>query len=86
MERDAQGRRTLEQAWQAWGATLAGILAFDGWLLASGRPSLSDGAGRHPIMATAGLTYLFCHFRRWPRFLGSLDPLSMAARLISSHR
>lgn len=65
-----------------WALALAPVLAYDAWLIASGKDSLSARGGRHPVAALAFVAYLGCHLMSRPRCLSRFDPLHLAAERI----
>lgn len=70
----------------AWALGLAPLLAWDAWLVRSGRPSLSAHAGAHRGVTAVALGYLGAHLlvgERAPERLRSLDPLHAIGRRLA---
>lgn len=48
-----------------WGIVMAGILAYDYWLMATGHPSLSSvyraSSRHHPLLVGGATSYLIAH-------------------------
>lgn len=70
----------------AWGVALALPLAWDAYLVRSGRTSLTCHVRRHPAVAAAFGAYLVAHFIGHPTCARRLDPLGSAARRLSRPR
>lgn len=64
----------------AWGVALALPLAWDAWLVRTGRTSLTCHARHHPWVTCATASYLAAHFAGRPQSLRRFDPLGCAAR------
>ena len=72
----------LDSGVGCWISAVTPVLAFDAWLVRTGRRSLSEHAGAHRVLTAVLLAYLGLHLLR-PRsvsFLHRYDPLSLAAR------
>ena len=65
-----------------WLIALAGVLGYDVLRIHAGKPSLSELAGRHPVVTISALTYLTLHLLSRPRCLHRLDVLSHAAKRV----
>ena len=67
----------------AWAVAILPALALDGWLVRTGRPSLTCHGRRHPAVAVTLGCYLVAHFAGQPSRLKRLDPLGAASRLLA---
>ena len=69
----------------AWGVALALPLAWDAWLVHSGRTSLTAHVRRHPLVASCCAGCLLAHFLGHPECARRVDPLGLAARRLAPH-
>lgn len=69
----------------AWSVAAALPLAWDAYLVHSGRTSLTCHVRHHPVVASCCAGCLLAHFLGRPRWARRLDPLAIAARKLAPH-